>query len=337
MRQALAAAVLAGVSGWAGAQSGPAAAGPAACASAAPAPAVLFGAYQDVSLGLDAAGARIAPRRWAQRGDTVSWAFATGECGDERWAEGVDTDAFARANVAAAVAAGQRYIVSTGGALGVFSCASDAGLRRFVARYDSPLLAGIDFDVEGEQTAAQIAALAQRAATLRRERPALRVSFTLATHAGADAAARGLNATGLAVLAALREAGAEGVVINLMVMNYGEPDPRWCVPRAGGCDMAESALRAVMHLHRQQGWPLAQIAVTAMLGENDVAANVFTLADAKRLARAARRLGLAGLHHWSHDRDQGCPVGEPRLSPRCHALPHRQPGDFGRVLRLPLR
>lgn len=296
-------------------------------ATAAP----LDGPYKDVTRGLGAPEPLITTAPWHDRRQTLLWAFATGECGDERWGEGIDTAAFARANVAQAQRQGQRYIVSTGGALGIFSCASDEGMARFVDRYDSPLLAGLDFDIEGAQTPEQIDALVDRLAVLQRRRPALRISFTLATHASASG--RGLNASGEQVMRSIARAGLQGAVINLMVMNYGEADARWCVMRRGRCDMGRSALQAVRNLHRAFGVPYGQIAVTAMPGENDVAGNVFTLADARRLAKAARQLGLAGVHHWSLDRDQPCPPGEPRVSPRCHALPGVPAGRFGAALR----
>lgn len=289
--------------------------------------------YKDVTRGLGSAQPLIADEGAPA---TLIWAFATGECGQEQWGEpgSIDTEAFARANVARAAATGRRYIVSTGGALGIFTCGSSEGLARFVARYDSPLLAGLDFDIEGAQTPEQIRSLVAQLAPLARARPELRLSFTLATHAGSDGASRGLNATGRAVLAALREHRMERAVINLMVMNYGEPSARWCVPRrakagtAPSCDMARSALQAVQHLRRQHGVPLSRIAVTAMPGENDVERNVFTLADARLLTREARRLGLEGLHWWSLDRDRPCAQGEPRVSPHCHALP-ATPADGG--------
>lgn len=289
------------------------------------------GPYKDVTRDLDRATLRIGLPGWLRAGQRLHWAFATGECGQERWGDLDDTDGFARANVAAAMAAGQRYVISTGGALGIFTCGSDAGMRRFVERYDSPLLAGLDFDIEGRQTPAQIRSLVRRLRVLQDTRPDLQLSFTLATHAGTDARRHGLNATGRQVLQALRASGLRHWVINLMTMNYGLADPRWCVVNEGRCDMGRSALQAVQHLHDRHRVPMSRIAITVMPGENDVAGNVFTPDDARLVAREARRLGLQGLYHWSIDRDQPCAPGEPRVSPRCHALPGLEPGTFGRL------
>ncbi len=90
----------------------------------------------------------------------LTWAFATGECGQENWA-GMTPSNIA-ANVAAFKAAGKKYILSTGGAAGIFTCGSDDGFASFISRYNSPNLVGIDFDIEGGQTPQQIADLVQR-------------------------------------------------------------------------------------------------------------------------------------------------------------------------------
>jgi chitinase len=294
----------------------------------------LTGPYKDVSLGIDPAAPRIAEPAWLpapRRGAVLIWAFATGECGRERWG-GFDAEAFARLNVTAHEAAGRDYIISTGGAVGTFTCDDDAAMQRFVERYAGPRLRGIDFDVEGAQTAAQIQSLVRQAKRVHERWPALRISFTIATHAASDGSRRSLNATGEAVLAALKAARMDTAVINLMVMNYGPPDRRHCVPRRDACDMARSARQALRNVHGRYGIPYRRLAVTVMLGENDVQANVLGLADAAQVAIEARRLGLAGLHWWSLDRDRACMEGEPRVSPRCHSLPGLQPGDFGRAM-----
>ncbi len=96
--------------------------------------------------------------------------------------------------------------------------------------------------------------------------------------------------------------------------------------------MGRSALQAARNLHDAEGVPYGRIAVTAMLGQNDVAGNVFTPEDAAVLAQGAKQLGLAGVHHWSLDRDQPCAAGGPRVSPHCHGLPGVTAGSFGALL-----
>ena len=314
------------------------------CATLPPPRPFWQGPYQDVALGLSASKAVFSSPPWLStpRGssDVLIWAFATGECGQERWGNNIDSDAFARANVAAMERAGRNFIVATGGEAGIFTCADPLAAERFVQRYASPRLVGFDFDIEGRQSPEQIDALVRSAAHIQQQWPALHLMFTLATHAATDGTERSLNATGERVLQALHKHGlAKTAIINLMVMNYGPPDSKWCAVATSGtsprCDMGRSALQAVNNVHRKYDVPLGRIAITAMLGENDVVGNVTTVEDAEHMFDGARRLGLAGVHYWSLDRDQPCAAGAPRVSPQCHSVPGVPVGRFGDVLRAP--
>ncbi|MES2126466.1 MAG: glycosyl hydrolase [Pseudomonadota bacterium] len=290
--------------------------------------------YKHLAMGMDAShviqDARGKPYLERQRG-TLSWAFATGECGDEHWGEVSGADV-ARANVAAFDQAGVGYIVSTGGEGGVFTCASDAGMERFVARYASKHLAGIDFDIEAGQSAAQVLSLVQRARHAQKKWPRLRFSFTVATHAASDGSRRSLNAQGETILAAVRHVGLKNYTFNLMVMDYGVGEAANCVVREGRCDMGASALQAAQNVHGKYRIPFEQIELTAMIGVNDVAENVFTPADANTLVQAARLFKLAGLHFWSLDRDQPCSVPEAGASAKCSTLAGVAAGEFARIL-----
>ncbi len=227
----------------------------------------------------------------------------------------------ADANVADFDRAGVDYLVSTGGQGGVFTCASDEGMERFIKRYESAHLIGIDFDIEAGQTAAQVDSLVRRIKAAQARRPHLRYSFTVATHAGSDGKRQSLNRQGEMILAAIRRSGLRDYTINLMVMDYGPGKRRTCVlNRAGDCDMGRSALQAARNVHGRYGIPYRQLELTAMIGVNDVVSNVFTAADARLLARESRRMGLAGLHYWSLDRDTPCTAPTTGASPTCSTL-----------------
>jgi chitinase len=182
-----------------------------------PAARFVFSPYKDVTLSLDGATHEIAsavsgtPSPLIVNGrsalpagvNALTWAFAVGECGEETWM-GIDARKFAAANVPAFNAAGIDYIV---------------------ARYGSPQLIGLDFDIEGPQTQDQIDSLMQRIRTASEKHPQLRMSFTIATLAASDGSRGSLNATGERVLASLRRHGPKDYVINLMVMDYGPARP----------------------------------------------------------------------------------------------------------------
>jgi len=93
----------------------------------------------------------------------ITLAFATGTCGSETWG-GVSGADWAAENIPQLQNANLDYVVSTGGEAGTFSCDSTAGMDAFIARYASPNLVGMDFDIEGGQTESQIQGLVDAAA-----------------------------------------------------------------------------------------------------------------------------------------------------------------------------
>lgn len=260
------------------------------------APAFVAGPYQ--YLPLTKGAAQILPH------GTLTWAFASGECGDEVW---FDRSAQEVAkNVAAFAKAGRPYIISTGGAEHMFTCASPAGMERFLQRYDSPQLVGVDFDIEDKQTAEQVDALMAAIKDAQKRRPKLRYSFTVATHAASDGSRDSLNPLGESILAAIKRHGVQDAVFNLMVMDYGPASPKACVVKDGVCDMGASSLQAARNVHEKYGIPYERIALTAMIGMNDVVSNVFSVEDARTMVEGARTLKLAGVHYWSLGRDKPC-------------------------------
>jgi chitinase len=261
---------------------------------------------------------------------TATWAFASGECGDEVWKDQTGTQV-AAANVASFVKAGRPYIISTGGAEHKFTCASAAGMERFIKRYDSKQLVGVDFDIEDAQSAAQVDALMAAIKDAQRRRPQLRYSFTVATHAASDGSQHSLNPLGESILAAIKKHGVQDAVFNLMVMDYGPASPKACVMKDGACDMGQSALQAAKNVHARYGIPYERIALTAMIGMNDVVSNVFTVADAHTLVDGARALKLAGVHFWSLGRDKPCAQPLTAASDSCSGVDTRA-GEFERIL-----
>ena len=294
----------------------------------------LFGPYKHINMGLNPSTHAISGighgTALPEGVSVLSLAFASGECGDEHWG-GVSAQALSDANIGPLNRAGLPYIISTGGEGGVFTCSTDEGFEKFVQRYAGPSLVGFDFDIESTQTEAGIRDLVQRLPLAQRNHPALRFSFTLASLASSDGRGASLNATGDKVMRALNDFSVQGYVINLMVMNYGPGTAANCVVRKGRCDMAASAEQAVKNLQTTYGLATSQIAVTAMLGVNDVVTNVFTPRDARQLARFARKLKLAGLHYWSLDRDRPCDPGATAVSPSCSSMNTVAAGAFMRA------
>jgi chitinase len=258
---------------------------------------------------------------------TVTLAFATGECGAEVWA-GIPGDTLAQANIAPLVSAGKKYVISTGGAAGVFTCSTDSGFQTFLQRYNSVGLIGIDFDIEAGQTQTQIDQLVQRVISAKKNFPSLRFSFTLAslapnlgasvaTELGSGQAPNPLGTMGQMVMDSIQKYGLTNFTINLMVMDYGSPSPNVCVVSGGSCEMGQSAIQAAMNLKDYYNLSYQQIELTPMIGGNDVAGEVFTIADVQIVTQFALANHLGGLHFWSFDRDTDCSLAY--ASPTCNS------------------
>src|SRR3569833_1000181 len=240
---------------------------------------VVFGAYKDTSINMDwnanvistsVSGTRtpLADDLANAGGKVVTLAFVTGECGSENWG-GVQGAAMATANASALGAKGVDYILSTGGAAGSFTCGSDAGMMTFLARWASPHLIGLDFDIEAGQSPEVIGNLVARISAAHAAYPSLRFSLTLATLAnntgGATAQSLGasapdsFNTYGDTTMAAMHTefdtTWPSFVTIDLMTMDYGSPGPGVYIISNAKCDMGQSALQAAYNLHKHKNKP----------------------------------------------------------------------------------
>lgn len=68
----------------------------------------------------------------------------------------------------------------------------------------------------------------------------------------------------------------------------------------------KSAIAAAESLRAAYGVPLSRIELTPMIGTNDVADEVFSLADTRTISAYALKNNLTGIHYWSFDRDRDC-------------------------------
>jgi hypothetical protein len=199
-------------------------------------------------------------------------------------------------------------------------------MEAFIARYASPNLVGIDFDIEGGQSQSDIDSLVAAAAGAQSEYPNLQFSFTLATLGASDGSYGGVNSLGNEVVEAVLGSGLSNYVINLMTMDYGSASSSVCVVVSGSCEMAQSAIQAVENLEHTYGIPAGKIAVTPMIGMNDTTSETFTTADVDTLTAYAADNGLAGLHFWSLDRDTPC--SDDYASPTCNSISSTTPLEY---------
>jgi chitinase len=293
---------------------------------------LVFGSYKDITINLNWNTNELSTKVTGSlqpvlsvmpsRQRTATWAFATGECGAENWA-GVTPAALVAANVSKWVAAGKKYIISTGGAAGSFSCGSDAGFEKFLATYNSSSFIGVDFDIEAGQSQAVIDGLVARVKAAQPKHPNLRFSFTLATLGGNSP--QSLGDAGVRTMNSIKSQGLTKYIINLMTMDYGSTTPTNCVVENGRCNMGKSANQAAINLHNHWGVPYSQIEITPMIGGNDTIDETFTLADVDTVSNFVLANKLSGVHFWSLDRDNDCPPGW--ASPTCNT--YGQAGTWG--------
>ncbi|MFI8996624.1 chitinase [Streptomyces sp. NPDC053542] len=199
--------------------------------------------------------------------------------------------------------------VSFGGQAGTElarACPSVAALEKAYAKVvDAYGLTKADFDLEGPAVAdtGVNARRAQAVARLQKTHPDLDVSLTLAVEP------QGMAQKEVRLLTDARKRGVDISAVNILAMHYGD---------SYNGDMGKYAVQAATAAQRQIKKALAieddatawrTLAVTPMVGVNDVKTEVFTVEDAKQLKRFADRKGLAWLSMWSTDRDQQCAEG----------------------------
>ncbi|MFF7548975.1 cellulose binding domain-containing protein [Streptomyces canus] len=210
--------------------------------------------------------------------------------------------------------------VSFGGASGselATTCSSaDALAAAYGKAVDAYGLTKVDFDVEGgalPNTAANTRR-AQAIAKLQSQPPGLDVSYTL------PVMPEGLTQDGVDLLANAKANGVEIDTVNIMAMDYG---PAYSGDMGTYAEQAATATQAqvkgVLGLSDSAAWNA--VAVTPMIGVNDVASEIFKVEDASQLVTFAKAKGLGGLSMWSATRDKQCPGGaKPSADATCSSI-----------------
>ncbi len=214
-------------------------------------------------------------------------------------------DTSVASRVAELKASGATVRVSFGGASGTELAAACDSAPALAAAYGAALDAAgstqADFDIEGDELAdAGSRALRSRAiALLQEQRSDLEVSFTLPVMPS------GLDSDGLALLASANDHGVQVSTVNLMTMNYGESYTDDMGDYAlASAKAAHTQLRDVFGTSDADAW--RGMALTSMLGVNDVAGETFTLDDAAEVRAFAEEKGIAWVSVWAAFRDQPC-------------------------------
>ncbi|MFF4568923.1 cellulose binding domain-containing protein [Streptomyces sp. NPDC001410] len=210
--------------------------------------------------------------------------------------------------------------VSFGGASGselATTCSSaDALAAAYGKVVDAFKLTKVDFDVEGgalPNTAANTRR-AQAIAKLQAQHPGLDVSYTL------PVMPEGLTQDGVNLLSNAKSNGVKIDTVNIMAMDYG---PSYSGDMGTYAEQAATATQAqvksVLGLSDSAAWKA--VAVTPMIGVNDVSSEVFKVDDATQLVNFAKSKGLGWLSMWSATRDKQCDGGtKPTADATCSSI-----------------
>lgn len=245
---------------------------------------------------------------------------------------------FLASDIASLRALGGDVIASFGGAANselALACTTVASLQaQYQSVIDTYNLTRIDFDIEGSALAnttandrrnQAIAALQSAATTAGR---ALHVQYTL------PVLPSGLTSSGISLIENAVSRGVNIGTVNVMAMNYGgERDPNQMGQHAvDAMNSTIAQLKSIYGAAKTDAQVRAMAGVTPMIGINDVAPEVFTLADANTLLNAAQQGGIGFLAMWSTSRDKQCP-GSPVLSNTCSGVV-QSPWAFTNIFKL---
>ena len=238
------------------------------------------------------------------------------------------------AQIGALRAIGGDVRISFGGEAGderALTCATaaqlEAAYQQVISAYD---VHEADFDIEGAALANTAAnTLRDQALAALQQQDNLQISFTV------PVIPSGLDSGTVAMLAGAVQAGVRISAVDIMTMDYGDgaaPDPGGMMGSYAidAATAADAQVASVLGISAGAAW--SKIAVTPMIGVNDVTDEVFTLANARQLEAFAASKHLAWLSMWSATRDTGCSGGgQMAAQPMCSSIA-QSPGAFATAL-----
>lgn len=190
----------------------------------------------------------------------------------------------------------------------------EAAYRTVVDRYN---VSSIDLDIEGgalgdvkslDRRGAAVTALQQDRRSSGKD---LDVWLTL------PADPNGLSTAANEAVRRMISAGTDLAGVNIMTMDYGGSRLLDRSMFENAVSAAEATHRQLTDLYKAAGSELGsetvwrKIGLTPMIGQNDIAGEIFTLKDAEELSGYASAKGVGRLSMWSLNRDRTCSPNYP--------------------------
>lgn len=197
--------------------------------------------------------------------------------------------------------AGGDVKVSFGGASGIELAQACTTVSSLAAEYDAVVkaygLKYIDMDIEGSAVAepASIARRSQALAQVQRQNSGLKVSLTL------PVLPTGLTADGVNVVRQAKNAGVNVDLVNVMAMDYFQGPADQGAKAIAAAKATQAQLKTIFGLSDAAAWK--KVGVTPMLGVNDSQNEIFLHKDARNLVNFAKSVHLGMLSFWEQGRD----------------------------------
>ncbi|WP_449352430.1 chitinase [Streptomyces shaanxiensis] len=218
-------------------------------------------------------------------------------------------DSAVKSRISALKEDGAKVRVSFGGASGKELAETCSSAAKLAAAYGEALDAAgsslADFDVEGDALtdSDSVELRSEAIALLQKERSGLAVSFTLPVMPS------GLDDDSVALLESANDKSVQVSTVNIMTMNYGESyDGDMGDYAVTSAKAAQAQLKEVFGTSDATAW--RALALTSMIGTNDVDGETFTLSDAAQVRAFAESKEVAWVSMWSTFRDQECQEGD---------------------------
>jgi hypothetical protein len=128
----------------------------------------------------------------------------------------------------------------------------------------------------------------------------------------------GLTSPGLAVLTNGKSHGFTPNVVNIMTMDYGTSGTEMGTASNQALDAVAGQVAGIYGKSTTQAF--AMLGNTPMIGQNDSAGEITTLADASSVESHAASKGIAMVSFWSEGRDNGGCVGLKTASSTCSGI-----------------
>jgi len=206
--------------------------------------------------------------------------------------------------------------VSFGGAANDELSQACTDVRALTVAYQSVVdrynLTSIDLDIEGAALSNQDAAGRRAQAIKAVQEQQAKAGKPLAVWLTLPVSTSGLTAEGTVAVDGMLKGGVNLTGVNGMAMDFGGSKPATqsmsdAVIAASSAlkEQVQSSFAAVgTSLDESQAW--SKVGITPMIGQNDVAEEQFTIADATSVNWFARQHGVGLVSMWSMNRDSTC-------------------------------